>query len=59
MTLYMRDLEKKEEGRKNVIYSLVERGILTAQIGANELAVSVEELEADMISSGFKIPQEV
>ena len=59
MTLYMRDLEKREEGRKYTIYSLVERGILTAQIGANELAVSVEELEADMISNGFKIPQEV
>lgn len=56
MTLYMRDLEKKDEGRNETLYSLVQKGAISVETAAVEANISVEEFEKQMLEAGYKIP---
>ena len=56
MTLYMRDLEKKDEGRNETLYSLVQDGDLSIEKAAKRVNLTVEEFEKQMIEAGYKIP---
>lgn len=56
MTLYMRDLEKKDEGRNEILYSLVQDGDLSIEKAAKRVNLTVEKFEKTMIEAGYKIP---
>lgn len=53
---------KKEgikEGGNTMVYRLVEKGALAPEGGAEELGISIEELEKRMLASGYKFPDAV
>ena len=48
-------IEGREEGNR-MIYSLVEDKSISMEKGAEKLGISVEKLRANMINTGFKLP---
>ena len=48
-----------EQGVQVTIFSLVSKGTLTANQAAEELGVSVTELEKKMAEAGYHIPESV
>jgi hypothetical protein len=45
-----------EQGGNQMIYSLVQDGIITAEVGANKLGISLRKLKANMVNTGFVYP---
>ncbi len=52
----MRDRVNYRNGRHDMIFELVSKGIITVEIGAEELDISIPEFEIEMTESGYKIP---
>ena len=44
------------EGGNQMIYSLVQDKIISSEIGAQRLGITVEKLKANMVNTGFKYP---
>ena len=59
MTLLMRDNEMMNTGRKNEIFSCVQDGLFSPEIGAKRLNLSISEFEKEMEEAGYKIPTNV
>ncbi len=59
MTLLMRDNEMMNTGRKNEIFSCVQDGLFSPEIGAKRLNLSISEFEKEMEEAGYKIPANV
>lgn len=61
MTLFLRDIDKKEEGRAEgvmeTVFSLVQEGDLSPEKGAKKMNISVDELFEEMEKAGYKVPQ--
>lgn len=51
-----RGMKKGIEKGNRMIYSLVEEKSISMEKGAEKLDISVEKLRANMINTGFKIP---
>jgi flagellar biosynthesis/type III secretory pathway protein FliH len=45
-----------EQGGNQMIYSLVQDGIITAEVGAKKLGISLRKLKANMVNTGFVYP---
>lgn len=61
MTLFLRDIDKKEEGRAEgvmeTVFSLVQEGDLSPEKDAKKMNISVDELFEKMEKAGYKVPQ--
>ena len=51
-----RGMKKGIEKGNRMIYSLVEEKSISMEKGAEKLGISVEKLLANMVNTGFKIP---
>lgn len=51
-----RGMKKGIEKGNRMIYSLVEEKSISMEKGAEKLGISVEKLRANMINTGFKLP---
>jgi hypothetical protein len=49
--------EARQEGIEQGIYSLIQNGRLAPEDGAEELGISLKQLKANMINTGFAYPQ--
>ncbi|MCM1180749.1 MAG: Rpn family recombination-promoting nuclease/putative transposase [Clostridium sp.] len=47
----------REEGSYTMVYSLVQDGDITPEKGAKKLGISIEQLKANMVNLGYKLPQ--
>jgi response regulator of citrate/malate metabolism len=45
-----------EQGGNQMIYSLVQDGNITADVGAEKLGISLKQLKANMTNTGFVYP---
>jgi hypothetical protein len=49
--------EARQEGIEQGIYSLIQNGRLAPEDGAEELGISLKQLKANMINTGFTYPK--
>jgi len=47
------------EGRNNTVYEFVSNGLISPEVGAKELQISVEQLKQKMKESGFDMIENV
>ena len=48
-----------KEEKENTLFSLVQRGGLSVEVAAEELNLSIDDFELEMIKAGYKIPEKV
>ena len=49
--------EGREEGGYQMIYSLVQDKVISPEVGANKLGITVEQLKANMINMDYSFPE--